>query len=225
MPFYEELLQRTAAARAELFAVPVIHECLAGRVTRAQYLAFLEQAYHHVRHTVPLLAACGSRLSASHDWLRGAIEHYIAEEIGHEEWILGDIAAAGGEAEAVRHATPGLAAELMVAYAYDYIARRNPVGFFGMVHVLEGTSQALASRAARAMRDGLGLPAAAFTYLSSHGALDQEHVQFFAGLMNRLEAPADRDAVVHVAGMMYRLYGDVFRALPRFGATAGRQAA
>ena len=33
-----------------------------------------------------------------------------------------------------------VATELMVAYAYDTIARGNPVGFFGMVHVLEGTS-------------------------------------------------------------------------------------
>ncbi len=37
----------------------------------------------------------------------------------------------------------------MVAYVYDYIARRNPVGFFGMVHVLEGTSTALATTAAQ----------------------------------------------------------------------------
>ena len=27
---------------------------------------------------------------------------------------------------------------MMVAYAYDTIARGNPVGFLGMVHVLEG---------------------------------------------------------------------------------------
>ena len=62
MPFFDELQRRTAAARAELFAIPVIQDCLAGRVDREQYLAFLAQAYHHVRHTVPLLMACGARL-------------------------------------------------------------------------------------------------------------------------------------------------------------------
>jgi pyrroloquinoline quinone (PQQ) biosynthesis protein C len=226
MPFFEELQARTAAARAELLAIPVIRECLGGRVTRNQYLAFLAQAYHHVRHTVPLLMGCGSRLQDSHAWLRAAIGQYITEETGHEEWILADIAASGGDADAVRRSAPAPATELMVAYAYDYVARRNPVGFFGMVHVLEGTSQALASYAARAMRDSLGLPPEAFTYLSSHGALDQEHVRFFAGLMDRLDAAADRDAVVHVATMIYRLYGDIFRALPGFGAPASeRQAA
>jgi hypothetical protein len=43
-------------------------------------------------------------------------------------------------------------------------------------------------------------------------------VRFFAGLMDRLEAPEDQAAIVHAAGMVYRLYGDVFRALPRAGA-------
>jgi heme oxygenase len=112
----------------------------------------------------------------------------------------------------------------MVAYVYDFIARRNPVGFFGMVHVLEGTSQALATRAAQAVREHLGLPPEAFTYLSSHGTLDQEHVRFFAGLMDRLETPADRDAVTQVARTVFRLYGDVFRALPR-AAALDREAA
>jgi pyrroloquinoline quinone (PQQ) biosynthesis protein C len=215
MPFFEELQRRTAAERDALFKIPVIQDCLAGQVTRAQYLEFLAQAYHHVKHTVPLLMACGARLPESHAWLRSAIAHYIAEETGHEEWILADIAAAGGDADAVRAGAPGAAAELMVAYVYDFIARRNPVGFFGMVHVLEGTSQALATRAAQVMRAHLGLPPEAFTYLTSHGTLDQEHVRFFAGLMDQLEASADREAVTHVARTVFRLYGDVFRGLPR----------
>jgi acyl-CoA synthetase (AMP-forming)/AMP-acid ligase II/pyrroloquinoline quinone (PQQ) biosynthesis protein C len=214
MPFFEHLQRSTAAERAALFAIPVIQDCLAGQVTRAQYLEFLAQAYHHVKHTVPLLMACGARLPETHGWLRTAIAHYIEEETGHEEWILADIAAAGGDAGAVRASAPGAATELMVAYVYDFIARRNPVGFFGMVHVLEGTSQALATRAAQVMRARLGLPAEAFTYLTSHGTLDQEHVRFFAGLMDQLEASADREAVTHVARTVFRLYGDVFRGLP-----------
>jgi pyrroloquinoline quinone (PQQ) biosynthesis protein C len=218
MPYFERLEQQTAAARADLFAVPMIRDCLAGRVTRDQYLAFLTEAYHHVKHTVPLLMACGSRLPESHGWLRTAVAEYISEETGHEEWILNDIAASGGDADAVRRGTPALQTELMVAYVYDYIARRNPVGFFGMVHVLEGTSTALATNAAQVIRGALDLPPEAFTYLTSHGTLDQQHVRFFASLMDRVDDPADQAAVTHVATMVYRLYGDIFRALPRFDA-------
>ena len=225
MPYFEALAQQTAPARAELFAIPVIADALAGRITRAQYLAFLAEAYHHVKHTVPLLMACGSRLPESNGWLRAAIVEYIAEEAGHEEWILNDIAAAGGDPRLVRDGTPAAATELMVAYVYDMIARRNPVGFFGMVHVLEGTSTALATNAAQVIRTALDLPPEAFTYLTSHGALDQQHVRFFAGLMDRLHDPDDQAAVTHAANMVYRLYGDIFRSLPRFDAAAIRKAA
>jgi len=225
MPYFEVLAQRTAPARAELFAIPAIADALAGRITRTQYLAFLTEAYHHVRHTVPLLMACGSRLPESKGWLRAAIVEYIAEEAGHEEWILNDIAAAGGDPRLVRDGTPSVATELMVAYVYDTIARGNPVGFFGMVHVLEGTSTALATNAAQVIRTALDLPPEAFTYLTSHGALDQQHVRFFAGLMDRLQDPDDQAAVTHAANMVYRLYGDIFRSLPRFDAAAIRRAA
>lgn len=219
MQFYDTLCERTEQDRRQLFAVPVIEDALRGDIVVAQYLAFLEQAYHHVRHTVPLLMACGGRLDDRHGWLRTAIAEYIEEELGHEEWILADIAAAGGDPERVRRSSPHASTELMVAYAYHQVDRGNPVGFFGMVHVLEGTSTALATHAAQTMQLALGLPPAAFTYLSSHGSLDLEHVDFFKGLMNRLDDAADRQAVIHVAAMIYRLYGDIFRHLPRRGET------
>lgn len=213
MPFFEELEQRTAAARGELLAIPVINDCLAGRVTRAQYVAFLREAYHHVKQTVPLLMACGGRLGAERAALRAAVEEYIAEERGHDEWILDDLRACGEDAEGVRTGIPAPATELMVAYVHDYVARINPVGLFGMVHVLEGTSSALATRAAQGIARALALPASAFTYLTSHGSLDQEHVKFFEKTVDSLPL-SDREAVVHVAGMVYRLYGDIFRSLP-----------
>jgi pyrroloquinoline quinone (PQQ) biosynthesis protein C len=109
---------------------------------------------------------------------------------------------------------PSPATELMVAYAYDTIARGNPVGFLGMVHVLEGTSVALALLAADRIQQNLGLPDTAFTYLRSHGTLDQEHTRHLAALLDALADPRDRAAVTHAAKMFYRLYGDVFRGLP-----------
>ena len=213
MPFFEELQTRTAAERQALLAVPAIVDCLAGRVTRARYVAFLREAYHHVKHTVPLLMACGSRLGEDRSTLRAAVTHYIAEEAGHEQWILEDLRACGDDAYAARRAPPAPATELLVAYVYDYIARVNPAGMLGMVHVLEGTSSALATRAARSIAATLRLPPAAFSYLTSHGALDQEHVRFFEDTVNAATSE-ELEHVVHVAKRVYRLYGDIFRELP-----------
>ena len=217
MSFFDELQDRTAEHRDYLLAAPAIQDCFAGRATREMYVAFLTQAYHHVKHTVPLLMACGSRLPARLDWLRNAVGEYISEETGHEQWVLDDIEAAGGDPQRVRQGRPNLATELMVSYAYDTITRGNPVGFFGMVFVLEGTSTALATDAAAAIRRTLGLPEAAVGYLVSHGSLDVSHMDFFRGLMDRLDRDEDRDAVVHTARAIFKLYGDVFRSLPDAG--------
>jgi|APFre7841882724_1041349.scaffolds.fasta_scaffold04652_2 long-chain acyl-CoA synthetase len=213
MNFHEQLARETSADRTFLLTAPVIQRCLSGDVTRELYVAFLTQAYHHVRHTVPLLMAVGSRLPDHHAWLRDSVLHYLEEETGHEQWILNDIAAAGGDREAAAASAPNIATEAMVAYAYDTVMRRNPVGFFGMVHVLEGTSVSLALQAADRIQSTLELPTRAFTYLRSHGELDKEHINDLAAILERLTDPADRAAVVRCAKGIYWLYGEVFRSL------------
>ncbi len=131
--------------------------------------------------------------------MRDAIAHYIEEELGHQEWILNDIKVCGGDAEAVRNEEPGLAAELMCAYAYDVVQRRNPIGLFGMVLVLEGTSINIALEAAKNIQSSLKLPDEAFSYLNSHGALDISHMDHFEKVVNRIESEEDRQFVIHTA--------------------------
>lgn len=214
MSFHAQLLQQTEQARMGLLSAPIIQGCLRGEVSLPSYIAFLTEAYHHVKHTVPLLQACQAALPAHHAWLKPALDEYVEEEKGHEEWILDDIRACGGDAEAVRHGRPGHAAEVMVAYAYDTIQRGNPLGFFGMVHVLEGTSVSLALLAADSIQKPLNLRDSAFSYLRSHGTLDQEHTAHFQLLMDQISDPQDQADIVHSAKAFFRLYGDVFRGLP-----------
>ena len=212
--FFAALQLATEAEREDLLSIPFVRQGACGELSLHSYLAFLTQAYHHVKHTTPLLMACGSRVSGEMEWLRDAMAHYIEEELGHQEWILNDIRACGGNSEAVRIGQPDMPAELMCAYAYDVIQRRNPVGFLGMILVLEGTSIRLASEAAKNIQQALGLPAEAFTYLTSHGALDVSHMNFYRRLVNRIEKESDRQFIIHCARRFYRLYGDIFRALP-----------
>jgi pyrroloquinoline quinone (PQQ) biosynthesis protein C len=214
MSFHAQLLAGTAAERDRMVAAPIIQGCLRGEVSLPSYVAFLTEAYHHVRHTVPLLRACKAALPPHHAWLNDAMDEYVEEEQGHDEWILDDLRACGVDSEAVRNGPPGAATEVMVAYAYDTIARRNPLGFFGMVHVLEGTSVALALMAADRIQEQLRLPDTAFSYLRSHGTLDQQHTAHFALLMDGMADARDQADIVHAANMFYRLYGDVFRGLP-----------
>lgn len=214
MPFYELLFKETAACRRNLYAVPQLESALQGKITRATYISYLMQAYHHVKHTVPLLMSMGGRLPAEKFWLHGAIAEYIKEEIGHDQWILNDIAAAGGDREAARMSTPHRETELLVAYNYDYISRKNPVGFLGMVFMLESTSVQIATQGAESVMRGLGLKKDAFSYLLSHGALDVNHLRSFETLVNNITDTADRAAIIEVAQNTFVLFADVLRSIP-----------
>lgn len=216
MTFYQTLLKETEAERNILMRLPLITQGGQGQISLETYIGFLTQAYHHVKHTTPLLMSCGGRLSGQYEWLRTAIGEYIEEEMGHQEWVLNDIAECGGDKEAVRasktaETSASIATEVMVAYAYDMIQRVNPVGFFGMVLVLEGTSTAVATQAGEKLMTSLNLPKKAFSYLLSHGSLDISHVSFFESLMNQVADKNDQATIIHSAKVFYKLYGDIFR--------------
>jgi len=213
MPFFDRLEAETLPARMRFATTPQLQAGLAGNISRTTYIAYLTQAYHHVRHTVPLLKETLARVTDRPD-IAAALRDYIEEETGHEQWILEDISEAGGNAAEAAASPPNPATQAMVDHAYKVVREGNPVGFFGMVYALEGTSVALATQGAGAVAQKLSLPPQAFTYLTSHGALDQEHMKGLAALLNSLDDPADQKAVIDMANAMFDLFGAMFASIP-----------
>jgi len=213
MTFYEKLQADTRHERQTLLETEMIQRTFRGEINLEDYVKFLGQAFHHVKHTVPLLMSVGANLDDDREWLRSAVAEYVEEEIGHQEWILNDIAACGHDKELARNNPANFETEVMVAYAYDLVNRINPVGFFGMVFVLEGTSVDLADSAANRIKDALNLPEQAFTYLRSHGSLDQEHIKFLENLINRFDNPLEQALLIRSAKSFYRLYRGVFESI------------
>ncbi|MFE8070244.1 iron-containing redox enzyme family protein [Marinobacteraceae bacterium S3BR75-40.1] len=214
MSFFQTLQTATESQRQHVFQAPAIAAIQNGEFSKEAYTYFLTQAYHHVKHTVPLMMACGGRLPERLEKVREALVEYIEEEYGHHEWILNDLAACGVDKEAVRNGQPDLPIELMVSFLYDQIHRGNPMAFFGMVQVLEGTSIELATDLGKQIQDSLQLPNTAFSYLYSHGNLDLEHFKFFQNLMDDVTDPDDQAAIIHSAQVVYRLYGDMLHQIP-----------
>jgi acyl-CoA synthetase (AMP-forming)/AMP-acid ligase II len=212
MPFFQRLVAETEAEKQALAAVPQLQAGMSGAISRETYIDYLTQAYHHVRHTVPLLKCARARLE-NKPRLAAALDAYVEEETGHELWILADISAAGGNRERAAASAPNAATAAMVRCAYECVEYGNPVGLFGMVYVLEGTSVAMATRGANAIAASLGLPGDAFTYLTSHGELDQEHMRFFAGLMDDIDDPTDQQAIIGMARDMFRLFAGMFASV------------
>ena len=213
MTAFNQLLEATQEAQQELLKLPFVQRGIAGEWSLEEYQAFLGQAFHHVKHTVPLLMAAGSRFSYEQEWLREAMAEYIEEELGHQKWILNDIKNSGGNEKLAEQSRPDMACEMLVAYAYDSIERISPLAFLGMVHVLEGTSVRAATQASEALGKNLGLAKNCFSYLSSHGCLDIEHIDFFASLINKITDEAELELITHHSLNFFKLYGNIFRDL------------
>ena len=116
------LEDETVRERLAFLTIPQVRAGLAGAISREVYIAYLTEAYHHVKHTVPLMLEARAALSGRPDLIE-ALDEYIEEETGHEEWILADIAAAGGDADAARISTPHPATQAMIDHAYSRIRK------------------------------------------------------------------------------------------------------
>jgi pyrroloquinoline quinone (PQQ) biosynthesis protein C len=218
MNLYDRLVKETETARLSLYSVPQLRDGLGGKISRDTYIAYLTEAYHHVSHTVPFLMRMGAALPPEKKFMHPSIIKYLAEEVGHEEWILNDIEAAGGNKESARRSSPNLETQVLIAYNYDYITRKNPMGFLGMVFMLESTSTQIANAGADALKNALNLPNKAFSYLYSHGEIDISHMKFFEETVNQITNQADQDAIIEVANNTFRLFANLLSAIPHEGA-------
>lgn len=217
MNFYNRLVAETEESRQILYTVPQLVDALQGNISREAYIAYLTEAFHHVSHTVPFLMSMGARIPQEKKWLHKIIIEYLEEEVGHEEWILNDIEAVGGDKEQARHAVPNLETQTLIAYNYDYIKRKNPVGFLGMVFMLESTSTQIATLGADAMKKSLGLAEEDCSYLYSHGELDIKHMKFFEATVEKIIDPVDQESIIEVAQNTFRLFANLLGAIPHKG--------
>ena len=213
--FHAALLRETANEQMQFMSIPLIRHAVQHGVGLDLYLNYLVSAYHHVRHTCPLLGLALSRCDSGDQFYRAGLLAYLDEEKGHEEWILDDIQALGVNAQAVRNALAPFSVRMMVAYANYAIERISPYAMLGMVHVLEGMSVALARAAASAIQTSLGVSSGGggFSYLTSHGQLDEDHVAAFAVLLDQIDTPERRAIVIQAAKDFYQLFGNVFKEL------------
>jgi len=214
LSFYKDLLTQTNESKAYFLSAPIINDVMNQNFTLETYISFLNQAFHHVRFTATLLEFAANNLTDDQLWAKPVLEEYIAEEQGHEEWILNDIEACGFDRLEYATGPAPYNSEILISYLFDYINRKNALGIFGMVLVFEGTSASLAPAVAAIVQDKLALPDKAMSYLTTHGELDQDHIMFFEKNINKVTCKQDQQAISHVANTVYRLYGDVYRAIP-----------
>lgn len=83
MNFIDTLSGATATGRQALYEVPQIKDALDGTISLSMYVDFLAQAYHHVKHTVPLLSLARKSLRPHQADFRAALSTRRNASDGH----------------------------------------------------------------------------------------------------------------------------------------------
>ncbi|MFJ9631684.1 iron-containing redox enzyme family protein [Streptomyces sp. NPDC101175] len=174
-------------------------------VLRTRYLAYLYEMHALIRSSVPLMeraavrcarAVPGDPIAAP---LRSYLERHIEEERGHDDWLLDDLAAAGGDPARTADRLPSPVVAELVGAQYYWIEHHHPVALLGYIRVLEGNAPApwLADRLAART----GLPAAAFRTVRAHAELDGGHLADLDALLDALPLTPEHRTALAVSAL------------------------
>jgi len=145
----------------------------------AAYPDFLFLVHSMIRTSVPLMreAAEVARGLAPSDPagapLAAYYERHAREELGHDEWVLDDLAVLGIGREEVLARRPSTEVAALVGAHYYWVRHVHPVALLGYLAVLEGNPPDAAEL--DEVRRRTGLPDAAFRTLKLHAHLDEQH--------------------------------------------------
>lgn len=212
MSFFIALVEMTDANRRELEDIPKMHSMIHHGLTLPEYRAFLHDLYHIVWHFCPTMALAASRCGDRHRNVRYELYERIGEEKGHEDWVLEDIEAIGGDSKAARSKPPSLPIQAMIAYNYYAAERVHPCSVIGMLYTLEVVASVYAGRVSDAIAQNIGrdVGAGGFKFLSSHSTMDVEHLAKLNVLVKTIEGTEAQESIVHSTRVNFYQFGLMF---------------
>lgn len=211
--FFISLVELTDASRRSLETIPKVHSMINHGLTLNEYRAFLQDLYHIVWHFCPVMATAAARCSERFRDVRYDLYQRIEEEKGHDAWVLEDIEAIGGDVRALHNTPPSPPAQAMIAFNYYACERIHPCSVLGMLYMLEVVSSVYGGRVADSIARALGRDASAggFKFLTSHAALDVDHMAQLNRLVKTIDDADAQAAVVNTTQVNFHQFGQLFR--------------
>jgi pyrroloquinoline quinone (PQQ) biosynthesis protein C len=200
-----ELASILEEATSTILGDPLFASIFKGTASRETYLAYLSETYHYIKQT-PVTLRLGAETLArlDHPVYRAIRQKFIdheKEESGHDDWVLSDIRALGGDAEAVQRSAPNPAVAAYIAEARFVATSRHPVAIFGEAFVLEGLAQRLGLEGSHNLRTRSGIPGIehAVSFMHGHGELDQGHTVELEEVLALITDPEDQRHILRRA--------------------------
>jgi pyrroloquinoline quinone (PQQ) biosynthesis protein C len=210
--FFITLIEMTDANRRDLENVPRVHAMIHHGLALAEYKAFLNDLYHVVWHFCPLMAAAAGRCNEGFRDVRYELYERIQEEKGHEQWVLEDIEAMGGDVASVRSGAPSAPVQAMIGFNYYAVERVHPCSVLGMLYMLEVVSSVYGGRVSDAIARALGrdVDAGGFKFLSSHATMDQDHMASLNRLVKTIADPDAQQAIINSTRVNFVQFAQMF---------------
>lgn len=213
MSFFITLVELTDASRRDLESIPKVNAMLHQGLTVAEYRAFLHDLYHIVWHFCPIMAAAAARCDDRFRNVREELYERIAEEKGHDTWVLDDISAMGADAHAARRTLPSAPAQAMIAFNYYAAERVHCCSVLGMLYMLEVISSVYGGQVSDSIARAMGRNAnqGGFRFLSSHATMDVDHMAKLNLLVKTIDDAEAQTAIVNSTKVNFHQFGQLFR--------------
>ena len=211
MSFFITLLESSDTHRRAIETAPRVHAMIHKGLTLPEYRAFLRDLYHIVWHFCPIMALAASRLDDRLKRVRYELYERIEEEKGHEDWVLEDIKAVGGNAD-VQAATPSAPVQAMIGYNYYAAERVHPCAVLGMLYVLEVVASVYGGKVADSIARAIGRETGAggFRFLSSHATMDADHMAKLNVLLKTIDDAEAQSAIIASTRVNFHQFGQLF---------------
>ncbi|MGF6289646.1 iron-containing redox enzyme family protein [Paraburkholderia youngii] len=197
-------------AVSQLTATRMVHDVLASRFCKAQYIRYMLDVYCYALHSSQVIATAGARLALSNPPLADYLFSHAREELGHDRWAHSDLVDLGLQPDAISSVEPSAACLRMIGLEYLYAAHLNPVGLFGWLYVLESLGGKIGGQLAAIVDETLRLEGKALYFLKGHADADAHHSEdLFRIISDHVNSEDDRHAFCRVYRESLDLYCQV----------------
>lgn len=167
------------------------------------YPEFLFAMHGAMQASAPAMRIAADRCGeTASDALRGPLRDYYlehaAEEQGHEEWLLADLASLGISRDRVLRRLPYPSVVAMVGSQYYWIRHVHPVAYLGYLAVLEQPAE---TEFLREVHRRTGIPLSSMSCHLKHAELDPEHVAEFDAALDNFPLTPEEEELVAVSAI------------------------
>ena len=170
---------------------------------RELYPEFLFAMYGVTAASAPAMRMAADRCEelagdALSEPLRAYYLEHAAEEQGHEEWILADLASLGIRRERALRRLPYPSVAALVGAQHYWIRHVHPAAYLGYLSVLEQPTEA---GFLREVHERTGIPLSSMSCHLHHAELDPDHVAEFDAMLDALPLTREQEELITVSAI------------------------